>query len=62
MFTFLHYLLDNPFVVLYCLQAFTYSVAATSARHAGHKGLTRCYATSALLHGLLGACHFMHLN
>ena len=54
--TFLHYLLDNPFV------AFTYSVAATSARRAGHTALTGCYATSALLHGLLGACHCMHLH
>ena len=62
MFNWVHFFLNNPFVVLYGLQALTYSVAASSAHDAGHKGLSRCYAISAMVHGLLGVCHFMHVG
>ena len=62
MFDSLQYLLSNPLLTLYCLQAFTYGAAAASEHSSGNKGLTGCYAMSALLHGLLGTCHLMHLG
>ena len=52
----------NPLVVLYLLQAITYGNAATVSRHGNHGALCICYLTSALLHGLLGACHLMHFG
>jgi hypothetical protein len=58
----LNYLIANPFVALYCSQAVTYSVATCAAYRSRHRGLTGCYAASALLHGLLGTCHFLHLG
>ena len=52
----------NPLVVLYFLQASTYGAAAAVSRHGNHGALCICYLTSALLHGLLGACHLMHFG
>jgi hypothetical protein len=52
----------NPLVVLYMLQAGTYGAAAALSRRRDHGALSICYLTSALLHGLLGVCHLMHLG
>jgi hypothetical protein len=53
-------LTNNPFVVLYGLQACTYVLAAILLRRADHKRLTLCYWISAFLHGLLGGCYLIH--
>ena len=55
-------LYHNPPVVLYLLQACTYGAAAVLSPRSDHRLLTICYLTSALLHGLLGACQLMHLG
>lgn len=52
----------NSAVVLYILQAATYGAAAASSHGGHHESLTICYLASAVLHGLLGACHLMHLE
>jgi hypothetical protein len=52
----------NSFVVLYVLQAATYGAAAALSRRGDHASLTLCYLASALLHGLLGTCHLLHLG
>jgi hypothetical protein len=52
----------NPLVVLYMLQAGTYGAAAALSRRRDHGALRLRYLTSALLHGLLGLCHLMHLG
>ena len=52
----------NPLVALYLLQAITYGVAATVSRHGNHDAICICYLSSALLHGLLGACHLLHFG
>jgi hypothetical protein len=57
-----HLISHNPLVVLYMLQAGTYGAAAALSRHGDHGALSLCYLTSALLHGLLGVCHLMHLG
>ena len=56
------FLSQNSLVVLYILQAGTYGTAAAVSRRGDHAALTICYLASALLHGLLGACHLMHLG
>ncbi len=56
------HLLQDPAVALYSMQACTYGVAAALSRHLGHSPLAICYAASAIIHGLLGACHFLHLG
>jgi hypothetical protein len=56
------HLIANPLLVLYFLQGLTYSVAAVISWYARHRGLTACYATSSLLHGLLAACHYFHFG
>ena len=55
-------LYHDPPLVLYLLQAYTYGAAAFLSQRPDHRPLTICYLTSALLHGLLGACHLMHLG
>jgi hypothetical protein len=55
-------LFHNPPVVLYLLQAGTYGAAAALSGRDDHRPLTICYWASAVLHGLLGACHLMHLG
>ena len=52
----------NPLVILYAAQSITYSAAATLSLRGDHRVLTVCYLASAVFHGLLGACHFMHLG
>ena len=52
----------SPLVVLYLLQASTYGIAAALLWRGNHGALSICYLTSALLHGLLGACHLVHLG
>jgi hypothetical protein len=54
-------LLIDPTGQLYGLLAMTYGTAAKLAGQEGHRALARCYTASAALHGLLAACHFMHL-
>ncbi len=53
---------QNSAVVLYLLQAATYGAAAALSHGGDHGSLTICYLASAVLHGLLGACHLMHLE
>jgi hypothetical protein len=53
---------QNSTVVLYILQAATYGAAAASSHGGNYKSLTVCYLASAVLHGLLGACHLMHVE
>ena len=53
---------QNSAVVLYVLQAATYGAAAASSHGGNYKSLTVCYLASAVLHGLLGACHLMHFE
>jgi hypothetical protein len=52
----------NPLVVLYMLQAITYSAAATLSRRGYRKAVTVCYLASAVFRGILGACLFLHLG
>jgi|HubBroStandDraft_3_1064219.scaffolds.fasta_scaffold06880_2 hypothetical protein len=56
----LNYLLPNPLIILYLLQAITYGVAAEVSRRSGHGGLTVCYAINSLLYVILGVCHTTH--
>ncbi|RBP08534.1 hypothetical protein DFR50_12516 [Roseiarcus fermentans] len=58
----LNTLSQNSVALLYLLQAATYAAAALFARREDHVALTQCYLASALLHGLFGACHAMHLG
>ena len=58
----LNLLSHNPFVALYAVQAATYAAAAALSWRQNHRSLTICYAASALLHGLLGACHVAHFD
>jgi hypothetical protein len=51
---------QNSAVVLYVLQAATYGVAAALSYGGDHGSLSACYLVSAVLHGLLGACHVIH--
>jgi hypothetical protein len=52
----------NSAVVIYILQAATYGVAAALSYGGNYESLCACYLASAILHGLLGACHLMHLE
>ena len=58
----LNILSQNSLAALYLLQAATYFAAAAFARSEDHGKLTLCYLASAMLHGLFGACHVMHLG
>jgi hypothetical protein len=49
----------DPISALYGLLAGTYGAAARAVVRNDRHLLARCYAASALLHGLIGFCHFM---
>lgn len=49
----------HPPLVLYALLALTYAVAAGISWAARHWGLMGCYGASSVLHGLLGANHYV---
>jgi hypothetical protein len=51
----------DPTSTLYGLLAGTYGTAAAAASRDDHHLLARCYVASALLHGLIGVCHHLHL-
>jgi hypothetical protein len=55
-------IIANPTSVLHLLQSSTYAFASVLSRRAGRKELCACYATSAFIHGLLGACHLFSLD
>jgi len=52
----------NPLVVIYLLQAMTYTAAATLSRGGYRKAVTVCYLASAVFRGILGVCLFLHLE
>jgi hypothetical protein len=55
-------LASNPLFILYVGAATTYAVAAALSLSSRHKGMSACYAANSLVHGLLGACHLLHLG
>jgi hypothetical protein len=52
----------DPAIVIYMMQAITYSLAALASRHAGHAELTGVYAASSVLHAMLGTCRLVGLG
>lgn len=53
--------LVDPTSTLYGLLAGTYGTAAAAASRDDHRLLARCCVASALLHGLIGVCHHLHV-
>lgn len=51
----------NPVTLLYSALGATYGGASFAAFANDHHTLCRCYVISAVLHGLIGACHHLHL-
>ena len=51
----------DPTSTLYGLLAGTYGTAATAASRDDHRLLARCYVASAMLHGLIALCHYLHI-
>ena len=51
----------NPVSVLYGLLAGTYGSAAVAAGANDHHAMRRCYRVSAVLAGLIGVCHHLHI-
>jgi hypothetical protein len=51
----------DPTSTLYGLLAGTYGTAAAAASRDNHRLLALCYVASALIHGLIGVCHHLHV-